>query len=67
MTPRKQEQLLLYLTATTPVVSTAVIVERREDGHTYLVQRPVFFVSEVRLESKARYQPVLITSWKLHH
>jgi hypothetical protein len=69
--PRKHEQLLLYLTATTLVVSTAIIVERQEDSHAYLVQRPVYFVSEVLSESKARYQPVqkllyavLITSRK---
>jgi hypothetical protein len=73
-TPRKGEQLLLYLAATTQVVSTAIIVERQEDGHAYPVQRPVYFVSEVLSESKARYQPVqkllyavLITSWKLRH
>jgi ribonuclease HI len=56
------------------VVSTAIIVERQEDGHAYPVQRPVYFVSEVLPESKARYQPVqkllyavLITSRKLRH
>jgi dsDNA-binding SOS-regulon protein len=36
-TPRKMEQLLLYLAATTHVVSTTIIVERQEDVHTYLV------------------------------
>jgi hypothetical protein len=35
--PRKKEQLLLYLTATTHVVSTAFVVERQEDGHAYPV------------------------------
>jgi dsDNA-binding SOS-regulon protein len=45
--PRKKEQLLLYLAATTHVVSTAIVIERQEDGHTYPVQRPVYFVSEV--------------------
>jgi ribonuclease HI len=65
---------LLYLAATTHVVSTAIIVERQEDGHAYPVQRPVYFVSEVMSESKARYQlvqkllyAVLITSQKLRH
>jgi hypothetical protein len=65
---------LLYLAATTHVVSTAIIVEQQEDGHTYKVQRPVYFVSEVLLESKACYQlvqkllyAVIITSRKLHH
>jgi hypothetical protein len=53
--PRKGEQLLLYLAVTTHVVSTAIIVERQEDGHTYPVQRPVYFVSEVFSEYKARY------------
>jgi hypothetical protein len=36
--PRKSEQLLLYLAATTHVVSTAIVVERQEDGHAYPVQ-----------------------------
>jgi hypothetical protein len=56
------------------VVSTTIVVERQEDGHAYPVQRPVYFVSEVLSESKARYQPVqklryavLITSRKLRH
>jgi ribonuclease HI len=56
------------------VVSTAIVVERQEDGHTYPVQRPVYFVSEVLSESKAHYQPVqkllyavLITSRKLRY
>jgi hypothetical protein len=35
--PRKKEKLLLYLTATAHVVSTAIIVERQEDGHAYPV------------------------------
>jgi dsDNA-binding SOS-regulon protein len=72
--PRKKEQLLLYLAATTDVVSTAIVVERLEDGHAYPVQRPVYFVSEVLSESKACYQPVqkllyavLFISRKLRH
>jgi hypothetical protein len=73
-TPRKKEKLLLYLAATTHVVNTAIVVERQEEGHSYPVHRPVYFVSEVLSESKARYQPVqkllyavLITSRKLRH
>jgi hypothetical protein len=72
--PHKGEQLLLYLAATTHVVSTAIIIERQEDDHTYPVQRPVYFVSEVLSKSKERYQSVqkllyavLITSRKLRH
>jgi ribonuclease HI len=72
--PRKKEQLLLYLAATTHVVSSAIVVERKEDGHAYPVQRPVYFVNKVLSESKAHYQPVqkllyavLIISQKLRH
>jgi hypothetical protein len=60
--PRKKEQLLLYLAATTHVVSTAIIVERQKDGHADPIQRPVYFVSEVLSE-----YAVLITSRKLRH
>jgi hypothetical protein len=74
MTPRKKDELLLYLTATTHVVNTAIVVERQEEGHAYPIQRPVYFVNEVLSESKAQYQPVqellyvvLITSRKLKH
>jgi hypothetical protein len=52
----QKEQLLLYLAATTHVVSYAIVVERLEDGHAYPVQRPVYFISEVLSESKARHQ-----------
>jgi hypothetical protein len=72
--PRKKEQLLLYLASTAHVDSTAIVVERQEDGHANPVQQPVYFVSKVLSESKARYQPVqkllyavLITSRKLQH
>jgi hypothetical protein len=72
--PCKKERLLLYLAATTHLVITAIVVERQEDGHAYPVQRPVYFVSEVLSDSKARFQPVqkllyvvLITSRKLRH
>jgi hypothetical protein len=68
------EELLLYIAVTTNVDSTAIVVEWQEEGHGYPVQRPVYFVSEVLSESKARYPPVqklldavLITSRKLHH
>jgi ribonuclease HI len=72
--PRKKEVLLLYLAATTHVVSSTIVVEWQEDDHAYPIQRPVYFVSEVLSESKARYQPVqkllyavFITSQKLRH
>jgi hypothetical protein len=41
------EDLLLYISCTTHVVSTALVVERVEEGHTYPVQHPVYFINEV--------------------
>ena len=72
--PMPGDDLLLYIATTTHVVSTAIVVERKEEGHTYGVQRPIYFISEVLSESKVRYPPIqkllhaiLITSRKLHH
>jgi hypothetical protein len=45
--PLLGEDLLLYIAATTHVISTAIIVERSEEGHAFGVQRPMYFVSEV--------------------
>jgi len=75
MTPPKgKEDMMLYITATKHVVSTAIVVEREEPGHTYKVQRPVYYISEVLTESKVRYPhvqkllyAVLISSRKLRH
>jgi hypothetical protein len=50
------------------------MVEREEEGHVYKVQRPVYYVSEVLIDSKIRYPHIqkllyvlLITSRKLRH
>jgi len=55
------------------VVSTVIVVERAE-GRVYKVQRPIYYISEVLSESKAKYPHVqkllyalLITSRKLRH
>src|SRR6266540_954980 len=56
--PMPEEPLLLYIAATSHVVSTAVVVERQEEGHIQKVQHPVYFVSEVLNESKVRYPQV---------
>jgi hypothetical protein len=64
---------MLYIAASTTVVSAAIIVER-EEGHVYKVQWPVYYVSEVLSDSKVWYLHVqkllyalLITSRKLRH
>jgi ribonuclease HI len=72
--PAVGEALLIYVAATTQVVSAAIIVERREEGHALLVQRPVYFISEVLSETKIRYPQiqkllyaVILTRQKLRH
>jgi hypothetical protein len=66
--------MLLYISCTTNVVSTALIVERAEEGRVYPVQHPVYFFSEVLSPSKIRYPrvqkllyAVLLTAHKLRH
>ena len=53
--PGPDETLLIYIVATSRVVSTAIVVECEEAGHAYKVQHPVYFISEVLNESKTRY------------
>jgi hypothetical protein len=55
--PAAGEALLIYVAATTQVVSAAIVVERRE-GHASLVQRPVYFIGEVLSETKIRYPQI---------
>ena len=53
--PQPDETLLIYIAATSRVVSTAIVIEREEAGHTYKVQHLVYFISEVLNEYKTRY------------
>jgi hypothetical protein len=53
--PQDGEPLYLYVAATTQVVSAIIVVERTEEGHALPVQRPVYYISEVLSETKARY------------
>jgi hypothetical protein len=73
-TPLPGEDLLLYIAATTHVVSSAIVVERSKERHAFGVQRLMYFVSEVLSEFKVRYPAVqkllyaiLITSRKIRH
>ena len=68
------EPVLLYITATTQVVSAALVVEPKEEGHALKVQCPMYFVSEVLFDSKTHYPQiqnllyaVLIAKKKLRH
>jgi hypothetical protein len=68
------EDLLLYISCTTHVVSTALVIKRAEEGHTYPVQHPLYFISEVLGPSKKKYPQVqkllyvvLLTARKLRH
>ena len=72
--PEKKEPMLLYIAANNRAVSAVVIVERPQEGKEGLVQRPVYYVSEVLTESKQRYTHrqklvfgVFMVSRKLKH
>jgi hypothetical protein len=68
------ENLRLYISITSNVVSTAIIVERGESDTNRKIQYPVYFISEVLSDSKTWYfyimklaYALLITSRKLSH
>ena len=72
--PTNGEPLLLYIAATTQVVSAALVVEREEEFHALKVQCPMYFISEVLFDSKTRYPQIqkllysiLIAKRKLRH
>lgn len=44
--------ILLYISATTYVVSTIMVIEREEPGHAHKVQRPMYYISKVLSDSK---------------
>jgi hypothetical protein len=52
--PEPGKTLLLYVVATTQVISATLIVERMELEHVYKIQMPVYYISNVlsRLQEK---------------
>jgi hypothetical protein len=72
--PTTEEPMLLYVSATTQVVSVALVVEREEPKSSQKVQQPVYFVSEVLSDSKTLYSQmqklvyaILMKKRKLRH
>jgi hypothetical protein len=66
--------LQLYISATSNVVSIAIVVEREELDTNRKIQYPVYFISEVLNDTKSRYfhimklaYALLITTCKLSH
>jgi hypothetical protein len=72
--PEPHKNLQLYISTTSNVVSTAIIIEQGESDTNRKIQYPVCFVSEVLSDSKTQYfhimkltYALLITSHKLSH
>jgi hypothetical protein len=68
------ENLHLYISATSNVVSTIIIVERGESDTNCKIQYLVYFINEVLSDSKTQYfhimkltYALLIASRKLSH
>jgi DNA phosphorothioation-dependent restriction protein DptG len=72
--PEPHKNLQLYISATSNVVSTAVVIELGESDTNRKNQYPVYFISETLSDSKTQYfhimkitYALLITSRKLSH
>jgi hypothetical protein len=72
--PEPHKNLQLYISTTSNVVSTTIIVEQGESDSNHKVQYPVYFISEVLSDSKTQYfhnmklaYALLIMSHKLSH
>ena len=53
--PNARKPMLLYISATHQVVSAVIVVEREQDGHKFLLQKPIYYVSTVLTTCKSRY------------
>jgi dsDNA-binding SOS-regulon protein len=55
ITQRSREPMLLYIAATSRVVSTVMVVKREEAGKVHSAQCHVYYLSEVLTPAKQRY------------
>jgi hypothetical protein len=72
--PEPHENMQLYIVAISEVVSTTIIIKRRESDTNCKIQYPFYFVSKVSSDPETPYFHImklayvlLITSHKLSH
>jgi hypothetical protein len=72
--PESHKTLKLYISATSNVVSIAIVIERGESETNCKIQYPFYFISEVLSDSKTQYfnimkltYALLITFCKVSH
>jgi hypothetical protein len=65
LAPKPHENLQLYISATSNVVSTAIVVERGESNTNHKIQYPVYFDSEVLSDSKSQYFHIMKLTYAL--
>ena len=53
--PIEKETMMLYIAATNRVISAVMVVERPEKDKAQLIQRPIYYISEVLSVSKHNY------------
>src|SRR3954464_15906420 len=53
--PKEGEKLYLYVAARNSVVSTSLVVERKEEGKVQSIQRPIYYLSMLLTKSQQRY------------
>jgi hypothetical protein len=53
--PFPKEPMLLYIAASNRAMNAVMVVERKEEGKEQLVQRLVYYISQVLTKSKQRY------------
>ena len=58
VSPKKGEPLLLYIVATTHVVSMTLVLEQEESEYSHKIQRLVYFVSEVLSDTMVCYPQI---------